>query len=77
MGRQPWSVFGLLKTSDSASPNVGPGLVATSFITLTVLYGVLAVIEVRILLAAIRKGPAPAVVDLTATDDAAEPAFAY
>ena len=76
MGRQPWTVFGLLKTSDSASPTVGAGMVATSFATLTVLYGVLAVIEVRILLAAIRKGAAPPVIDLNDTE-AAEPAFAY
>jgi cytochrome d ubiquinol oxidase subunit I len=76
MGRQPWSVFGLLKTSQSASPTVSSGMVATSFATLTLLYGVLAVIEVRLLLTAIRKGPAPALVDLNDTD-AAEPAFAY
>ena len=76
MGRQPWTVFGLLKTSQSASPTVGAGMVATSFATLTVLYGVLAVIELRLLLAAIRRGPAPAVIDLTDAQ-AAEPAFAY
>ena len=76
MGRQPWTVFGLLKTSESESPTVGPGMVATSFATLTLLYGVLAVIEIRLLLMTIRKGPAPVHVDL---DDpqAAEPAFAY
>ncbi|GAA2634386.1 cytochrome ubiquinol oxidase subunit I [Paractinoplanes durhamensis] len=46
MGRQPWSVFGVLKTADGVSPSVGAGTVATSFIGLTLLYGVLAVIEV-------------------------------
>ena len=76
MGRQPWTVFGLLKTSQSASPTVGPDVVATSFATLTVLYGVLAVIELRLLLTAIRKGPAPALIDLTDAQ-ATEPAFAY
>ncbi len=77
MGRQPWSVFGLLKTSQSASPTVGPGLVATSFIILTVLYAVLAVIELRLLLQTIRKGTdSTAVIDLT-TSEVAEPAFAY
>jgi cytochrome d ubiquinol oxidase subunit I len=76
MGRQPWTVFGMLKTSQSASPTVGPWMVATSFIALTVLYAVLAVIEIRLMLTTIRKGPAPEVVDLTTTDQP-EPAFAY
>jgi cytochrome d ubiquinol oxidase subunit I len=77
MGRQPWSVFGLLKTSDSESPTVGAGLVATSFAVLTLLYAVLAVIELRLLLQAIRKGTEPPeVIDLT-TADVVEPAFAY
>jgi hypothetical protein len=51
-------------------------MVATSFATLTLLYGVLAVIELRLLLGAIRKGPAPDRIDLTDTP-ASEPAFAY
>ena len=76
MGRQPWTVFGLLKTTESASPTVGPGMVATSFVTLTLLYGVLAVVEIRILLSAIGKGAAPPVIDLT-DSGVAEPAFAY
>jgi cytochrome d ubiquinol oxidase subunit I len=74
MGRQPWTVFGLLKTSDSESPTVGAGLVATSFGLLTVLYAVLAVIEVRLLLAAAHK---PAEPPEEHQLDAPEPAFAY
>ena len=76
VGRQPWSVFGLLKTADSASPTVGVSLVTASFVTLTLLYAVLAVIELRILLTAIRVGAAPEVVDLTGISQPA-PAFAY
>jgi cytochrome d ubiquinol oxidase subunit I len=77
MGRQPWSVFGLLKTADSASPTVGVGLVATSFIVLTLLYAGLAVIELRLLLKTIRHGTdSAAVIDLT-NAEVAEPAFAY
>ena len=76
VGRQPWSVFGLLRTSDSASPTVGVSLVATSFVALTVLYAVLAVIEIRILLTTIRAGAALEVVDLTAPRQPA-PSFAY
>jgi cytochrome d ubiquinol oxidase subunit I len=76
MGRQPWTVFGLLKTSQSSSPTVGVGLVATSFAVLTLLYAGLALVEVRLMLATIRSGPAPEVVDLTTTEQP-EPAFAY
>ena len=76
VGRQPWSVFGLLRTADSASPSVGVSLVATSFVALTVLYAVLAVIEVRILLTTIRGGAAVEVVDLTASAPRT-PSFAY
>ncbi|NEE00612.1 cytochrome ubiquinol oxidase subunit I [Phytoactinopolyspora halotolerans] len=57
MGRQPWTVFGVLRTSDSVSPTVGVGTVATSLITLTVLYGALAVVEVWLLLKYIKIGP--------------------
>ncbi|GAB2584489.1 cytochrome ubiquinol oxidase subunit I [Paractinoplanes abujensis] len=75
MGRQPWSVFGVLKTADSVSPSVGAGTVATSLIVLTVLYGVLAVVEVGLFVRYARAG-APAVEEHT--DDPDRPlAFAY
>jgi cytochrome d ubiquinol oxidase subunit I len=57
MGRQPWSVFGVLTTRDSLSPTVGAGTVWTSLIVLTALYGVLAVIEVGLMLRTARRGP--------------------
>src|SRR5690349_12246881 len=50
MGRQPWTVFGLFKTADSGSPSVSTAEAATGLIVLTVLYGVLAVIEVGLFL---------------------------
>jgi cytochrome d ubiquinol oxidase subunit I len=60
MGRQPWAVYGVLKTAESASPTVGPGLVWTSMIGLTLLYGVLAVIEVGLMARYAKQGPAEA-----------------
>ena len=42
MGRQPWVVYGLLKTEDGVSPIVGAGAIWISMITFTVVYGVLA-----------------------------------
>ena len=55
-GRQPWLVFGLLPTASGVSPGTTVAEVLTSMTTFTVLYGVLAVIEVRLLLKYIRAG---------------------
>lgn len=58
MGRQPWVVYGLLKTASAVSPGVSSGEVLTSMIVFTVLYGILAVVEVRLLLKYAKAGPA-------------------
>ncbi|MEV0901628.1 cytochrome ubiquinol oxidase subunit I [Actinoplanes sp. NPDC049802] len=50
MGRQPWTVFGIFKTAESGSPAVSTGEAATGLIVLTVLYGILAVIEIGLFL---------------------------
>ena len=57
--RQPWAVFGLIKTADGVSPTVGAGSVATTMIGFTVLYGVLAIIEFGLMFRAIKVGPEP------------------
>jgi cytochrome d ubiquinol oxidase subunit I len=44
MGRQPWVVFGLLKTSQAVS-DVGTGYVVTTLIGFTAIYSVLALID--------------------------------
>jgi cytochrome d ubiquinol oxidase subunit I len=49
-GRQPWIVFGVMTTASGISPSVSAGEVWTSLITFTLLYGVLAVVEVKLLL---------------------------
>jgi cytochrome bd ubiquinol oxidase subunit I len=59
MGRQPWVVFGLLKTNDAGSPSVGTAEVLITLIGFTLLYGVLALIAGRIFLESARKGPVP------------------
>jgi cytochrome d ubiquinol oxidase subunit I len=56
MGRQPWAVFGLLRTSDSVSPSVDPLSVAATLVGFTAIYGVLAVITAVLMLRVIRKG---------------------
>ncbi|MEU1074518.1 MULTISPECIES: cytochrome ubiquinol oxidase subunit I [unclassified Streptomyces] len=57
MGRQPWVVYGVLRTRDAVSPGVSQGEVLTSMIVFTLLYAVLAVIEVRLLVKYVKAGP--------------------
>lgn len=57
MGRQPWIVFGLMKTADGVSPGVSTFEVVTSLVVFALLYGVLAVIEFGLLLRTIKQGP--------------------
>ncbi|MGW3767720.1 cytochrome ubiquinol oxidase subunit I [Actinomadura verrucosospora] len=57
MGRQPWSVFGVLKTSSSVSPGVSASSMLISVASLTALYGVLLVIETGLMLRYAKAGP--------------------
>ena len=57
MGRQPWVVFGLLKTARGVSPTVGAGSVAISLAAFTLLYGFLAAVEGYLILKLVRLGP--------------------
>jgi cytochrome d ubiquinol oxidase subunit I len=77
MGRQPWTVFGVLKTADSVSPEVGVADVALSLGVFTVLYGILAVIELLLMVRYVRAG-APEEEQRPAEDGVDRPlAFAY
>ena len=76
MGRQPWAVFGLMSTTQGVSPGTTTGEVLTSLIGFTVLYGVLAVVELRLLLTYIKDGLPE--IEEDSTDDHDGPlAFAY
>jgi cytochrome d ubiquinol oxidase subunit I len=57
MGRQPWAVYGVLPTSSAVSPGVSQGEVITSLSVYTLLYAVLAVIEVKLLAKYVKAGP--------------------
>ncbi len=57
-GRQPWAVFGLIKTEDGVSAVVSAGAILFTMIVFTLLYGVLAFIEVGLVLKVIKNGPA-------------------
>jgi cytochrome bd ubiquinol oxidase subunit I len=60
MGRQPWLVFGQLRTAAGVSPGTTVAEVLTSLIVFTVLYGGLAVIEVGLQLRYVKAGLPPA-----------------
>jgi cytochrome bd ubiquinol oxidase subunit I len=49
MGRQPWIVFGLMKTTQGLSPTISSGMVLFSVVGFTLLYGVLALADLYLL----------------------------
>ncbi len=57
MGRQPWVVFGLLKTNEANSPSVGVPEVLITLIGFTLLYGVLAFFAMKIFLKEAKHAP--------------------
>jgi cytochrome d ubiquinol oxidase subunit I len=82
MGRQPWIVFGLMPTSAGVSPGTSTAEVVTSLAAFTVVYGALAVVEVKLLLTYIQRGlpdvPAESSGSTPPDDDQDAPlAFAY
>ncbi|MFS3130499.1 cytochrome ubiquinol oxidase subunit I [Nocardioides sp. Bht2] len=84
MGRQPWVVYGLMTVDNAVSPGVSTTEAWISLLTLTGLYAVLAVIEVKLLITYARKGADPYVEPPNPTlrggddaDDDAPLTFAY
>jgi len=57
VGRQPWIVYGLLKTSDAVSKAITPGQVILSLAGFTLLYGFLAIVDIYLLFKNAKKGP--------------------
>ena len=55
-GRQPWVVYGLLKTSQAVS-HISVGYLATSLIGYTAIYSFLAFIEIGLMIKVARKAP--------------------
>ncbi len=78
MGRQPWIVQGLLKTTSGVSPGVSATEVAITLIGFTALYGALAVVDCYLMFRYARSKPAPS--PAKSPDDAVSPrdiAMAY
>jgi cytochrome d ubiquinol oxidase subunit I len=56
-GRQPWTVYGLLRTADSVSKSVPAGQILTSIVMFAVIYALLFAVWVFVLNAKIVHGP--------------------
>jgi cytochrome d ubiquinol oxidase subunit I len=57
LGRQPWIVYGVLKTADAVSKSITATQVILSLIGFTVLYGMLGAIDIYLLVKYAKKGP--------------------
>ena len=73
VGRQPWIVYGLMKTSDAASP-VASSQVLISLIAFILIYGLLGAVGFYLIVKYAKKGPEPA--PEAGSEAAAEPAAA-
>ena len=76
LGRQPWIVFGQMTTASAVSPTVTSFDVIVSMVIFTVLYGVLAVIEMGLLTKTIKQG-LPAANDVKVVEGNQPLTFAY
>lgn len=59
IGRQPWIVWGVLRTADASSPTLSTGEVLLSLITFALLYALLLALFLFLLDRMIRRGPEP------------------
>jgi cytochrome d ubiquinol oxidase subunit I len=68
VGRQPWIVYGIMKTSDAASP-VSSSQVGTSLAAFILVYGLLGAVGYYLIFKFARKGPEEAVERAVASDE--------
>jgi cytochrome d ubiquinol oxidase subunit I len=59
VGRQPWIVYGLMRTSDAVSP-IAASQVLASLIAFIVVYGLLGAAAYYLIIRHVKKGPTPA-----------------
>ncbi len=59
LGRQPWIVYGMLKTSAGLSTSLSLSQVVSSLIGFTLIYGLLAIVDISLLVKYARQGPEP------------------
>ncbi|WP_327089156.1 cytochrome ubiquinol oxidase subunit I [Nonomuraea sp. NBC_01738] len=76
MGRQPWAVYGLLKTSDAVS-QVSAGQMTLSIVVFTSVFAVLIAINYWLLARQARRGPEAVTLGATEHPTHPEPALTY
>ncbi len=59
VGRQPWIVYGVMKTSQAVSPAISGGQVLTSLLGFVFVYGLLGAVGIFLMWRAAVKGPVP------------------
>ncbi|HEX7158136.1 MAG TPA: cytochrome ubiquinol oxidase subunit I [Edaphobacter sp.] len=59
LGRQPWLVYGLMRTSEGYSKHVGAGTSLFTLLGFLGMYSVLSILWIVMVYSAIQKGPAP------------------
>ncbi len=59
MGRQPWAVYGLLKTADAASVVVPAGQILFTIVMFVGIYSLLLALLVFLIVREVRRGPSP------------------
>lgn len=69
MGRQPWIVYGLMRTTDALSPSLTKGMVITSLIGFSLVYGLLMAVDIYLLSKYARAGVAEAPAVLPAEEE--------
>jgi cytochrome bd ubiquinol oxidase subunit I len=57
VGRQPWIVYGLLRTADAVSRSIDTVQVVASLVGFTLVYGLLAIVDIYLLTKNARQGP--------------------
>jgi cytochrome d ubiquinol oxidase subunit I len=69
MGRQPWVVYGYMRTADAVSKNLTPGMIITSLVGFTLVYGLLMGADIYLLSKYARAGAEPAGVKRTVEEE--------
>jgi cytochrome d ubiquinol oxidase subunit I len=58
VGRQPWTIYGLMRTADSVSPSLTGSNVLLSLLLYAIVYLVIFPVGILVMLRAVRRGPA-------------------
>ncbi|HEX4118925.1 MAG TPA: cytochrome ubiquinol oxidase subunit I [Rhizomicrobium sp.] len=65
VGRQPWTVYGLMRTADSVTPSLSTGDVIVSLLGYAAVYLIVYPVGLWFMLRAIKRGPVPIVVPVS------------